>query len=360
MKRIRVLVIDDSAFNRRTISDMLKKSPDIEVIGTANDGEEGLKKAFTLKPDVITLDLEMPKIDGFSFLRILMAKMPMPVIVVSSRDDDANVFKALEFGAVDFLAKPTARISRDLLNIESDILSKVKGVSQLKMENLRKRIVDKGRTRSGQAKEPAKKIAADMESIYRGDFELLAIGSSTGGPPALQSIFTALPKDLPLAIVVSQHMPPGFTRAFADRLNRLSDVAIKEAEEGDLVEKGRILIAPGGTHMTFTRRRNEVSVNISAKTIDDMYAPSVDRMFSSAAEVFEDRSIGLVLTGMGSDGRKGVMDIKNAKGFIMAESEETAIVYGMPNEAVKTGKVDKILPLDQISTEIINLCKRVD
>ena len=356
MKRIKVLVIDDSAFNRRTISDMLKKSPDIEVVGTANDGEEGLKKAFTLKPDVITLDLEMPKIDGFSFLRILMAKMPMPVIVVSSRDDDANVFKALEFGAVDFLAKPTAKISKDLLNIEKDILSKVKVVSELKMENLRKRIEDKGRTRSLETKQSG----PDMESIYRGNSELLAIGSSTGGPPALQSIFTALPKDLPLAIVVSQHMPPGFTRAFADRLNRLSDVTIKEAEEGDRIEKGRVLIAPGGTHMTFTRRKNEVSVNISAKTIDDMYAPSVDRMFSSAAKVFEDRSIGLVLTGMGSDGKKGVMDIKNANGFIMAESEETAIVYGMPNEAVKTGKVDKIVPLDQIPTEIINLCKRVD
>ena len=356
MKRIKVLVVDDSAFNRRTISDMLEKSPDIKVIGTANDGEEGLKKAFTLKPDVITLDLEMPKMDGFTFLRILMAKMPMPVIVVSSRDDDANVFKALEFGAVDFLAKPTARISRDLLNIEKDILSKVKIVSELKMENLRKRIVDKDRTISTKTKQSK----PNVESIYKGDFELLAIGSSTGGPPALQSIFTSLPKDLPLAIVVSQHMPPGFTRAFADRLNRLSDIAIKEAEEGDRIEKGRILIAPGGTHMTFTRRESEVSVNISAKTADDTYAPSVDRMFASAAKVFEGRSIGLVLTGMGSDGKKGVVEIKDAKGFIMAESEETAIVYGMPNEAVKTGRVDKVVPLDRISTEIINLCKRVD
>ena len=356
MKRIKVLVIDDSAFNRRTISEMLQKSSDIEVIGTANDGEEGLKKAFALKPDVITLDLEMPKIDGFTFLRILMAKMPMPVIVVSSRDDDANVFKALEFGAVDFLAKPTARISKDLLNIEKDILSKVKVVSELKMDNLRKRIEDKRPL----APTPTKEFASNIEPVYRGDFDLLAIGSSTGGPPALQSIFTALPQDLPLAIVVSQHMPPGFTRAFADRLNRLSDVSIKEAEEGDRVEKGRVLIAPGGTHMTFSRRRCEVTVNISDKTGDDMYAPSVDRMFSSAAEAFQGRSIGLVLTGMGSDGRKGVVDIKNVKGYVMAESEETAIVYGMPNEAVKTGTVDKILPLDQIAGEIINLCKRVD
>ena len=355
MKKIKVLVIDDSAFNRRAISDMLEKSHDIKVVGTANDGEEGLKKAFALKPDVITLDLEMPKMDGFTFLRILMAKMPMPVLVVSSRDDDANVFRALEFGAVDFLAKPTARISRDLLNIEKDILSKVKVVSELKMDNLRKRIDSKGAIAPS-----APQDVPVTEQVYEGGFDLLAIGSSTGGPPALQSIFTALPKDLPLAIVVSQHMPPGFTRAFADRLNRLSDVAIKEAEEGDHVKKGSVLIAPGGAHMTFSRKRGEVVVNITAKSSDDMYAPSVDRMFSSAAELFENRSIGLVLTGMGSDGKKGVMDIKRSKGFIMAESEETAIVYGMPNEAVKTGVVDKVLPLDRIAGEIINLCKRVD
>jgi two-component system chemotaxis response regulator CheB len=356
MKRIRVLVVDDSAFNRKTISDMLEKSPEIEVIGTANDGEEGLKKAFALRPDVVTLDLEMPKMDGFSFLRILMAKMPMPVIVVSSRDDDANVFKALEFGAVDFLAKPTARISRDLLNIEKDILSKVKVVSELKMDNVRKRIVDTGRDLPRRAD----KQSSFLPPMETGGFDVVAIGSSTGGPPALQSIFKSLPKDLPLAVVVSQHMPPGFTRAFADRLNRLSDIDIKEAEDGDQLAKGRIFIAPGGAHMTFSRKKGGVYVNILDKNVDDMYAPSVDKMFSSAAEIFEDRSIGLVLTGMGSDGKKGVVDIKDANGFVMAESEDTAIVYGMPNEAVKTGKVDKILPLDRISGEIINLCKIVD
>ena len=356
MKKIRVLVIDDSAFNRRTISDMLVKSPDIEVIATANDGADGLKKAFSLKPDVITLDLEMPNMDGFSFLRILMAKMPMPVIVVSSRDDDVNVFKALEFGAVDFLAKPTARISRDLLNIESDILAKVTGISDLKMDNIRKRMIDKGTSLPVRIE----KDKHELSSPHGGSFDLLAIGSSTGGPPALQSIFKALPANLPLAIVVSQHMPQGFTKAFADRLNRLCDMSIKEAREGDLVEKGTVLIAPGGNHMTFVRKHREVFVQITPKTIDDTYAPSVDKMFSSVAEVFEDRSIGIVLTGMGSDGRKGVVDIKDASGFIVAESEETAIVYGMPNEAVKTGKVDKILPLDSMSGEIINLSKIMD
>jgi len=262
MNKTRVLVIDDSAFNRRTISEMLEKSPHIEVIGTASDGEEGLKKAFSLKPDIITVDLEMPIMNGFTFLRLLMSRMPIPVIVVSSRDDDANVFKALEFGAVDFLAKPTARISRDLLNIEKDIISKVRMVSELRMDNIKKRVALKKRSSSVIKRE--KKYVPITEG---GTYDVLAIGSSTGGPPALQSIFTALPKDLPLSIVVSQHMPSGFTKAFAERLNRLCDLRIKEAEDGDKLDKGSVLIAPGGTHMTLFRKGDDVLVNIMSKSL---------------------------------------------------------------------------------------------
>jgi len=353
MKKTRVLVIDDSAFNRRTISEMLEKSPNIEVVGIASDGEEGLKKAFSLKPDIITVDLEMPIMNGFTFLRLLMSKMPIPVIVVSSRDDDANVFKALEFGAVDFLAKPTARISKDLLTIEKDIISKVRMVSELRMDNIRKRVEFKKKA----SREP-KKEKKYVVSEEGGTFDVLAIGSSTGGPPALQSIFTSLPKDLPLSVVVSQHMPSGFTKAFADRLNRLSDLHIKEAEDGDKVAKGSVLIAPGGTHMTLFRSGEDVLVNITGKSLNDMYAPSVDKMFSSVSECFENRSIGLVLTGMGSDGKKGVIDLKKGGAYVIAESEESAIVYGMPKEAVKTGKVDKILSLEKIPHAIINLCQQ--
>lgn len=352
MKKTRVLVIDDSAFNRKTISEMLEKSSHIEVIGTASDGEEGLKKAFSLKPDIITVDLEMPIMNGFTFLRLLMSRMPIPVIVVSSRDDDTNVFKALEFGAVDFLAKPSARISRDLLNIEKDIISKVRMVSELRMDNIKKRVDFRNRVRV-ESKEEEKYVISEEG----GDYDVLAIGSSTGGPPALQSIFTSLPADLPLAVVVSQHMPSGFTKAFADRLNRLSDLRIKEAEDGDRLGRGNVLIAPGGSHMTFLKERGDILIKITGKSLNDKYAPSVDKMFASVAEHFLKRSIGLVLTGMGSDGKKGVMDLKKRGAYIMAESEETAIVYGMPKEAVNTGKVDKILPLEKIPHEIINLCQ---
>lgn len=352
MKKTRVLVVDDSAFNRRTISEMLEKSPNIEVVGTASDGEDGLKKAFSLKPDIITADLEMPVMNGFTFLRILMSRMPIPVIVVSSRDDDANVFKALEFGAVDFLSKPTARISKDLLTIEKEIISKVRMVSELRMDNLKKRVELK-KSATKDLKKESKYIVSEERGIY----EILAIGSSTGGPPALQSIFTSLPKDFPLSVVVSQHMPPGFTRAFADRLNRMTNLDVKEAEAGDKIARGRVLIAPGGTHMTFFKDGEDTLVNINPKSINDVYAPSVDKMFSSVSEHYENKSIGLVLTGMGADGKKGVIALKGSGGYVMAESEETAIVYGMPKEAVKTGKVDKILPLEKIPNEIINLCQ---
>ncbi|MDH3972788.1 MAG: chemotaxis response regulator protein-glutamate methylesterase [Deltaproteobacteria bacterium] len=351
MKKTRVLVIDDSAFNRRTISEMLEKSPHIEVIGTASDGEEGLKKAFSLKPDIITVDLEMPIMNGFTFLRLLMSRMPIPVIVVSSRDDDANVFKALDFGAVDFLAKPTARISRDLLNIEKDIISKVRMVSELRMDNIKKRVALKQRV-----SRVAKKEQNYIAPREGGTYDVLAIGSSTGGPPALQSIFTSLPKDLPLSVVVSQHMPKGFTQAFAERLNRLSDLRIKEAEDGDVLDKGSVLIAPGGTHMTLFGKGEDTLVRIRGKSLDDTYAPSIDKLFTSVSENYESRSIGLVLTGMGSDGKRGVIDLKKRGAYVMAESEESAIVYGMPKEAVNTGKVDKILPLEKIPHEIINLC----
>lgn len=349
--KTKVLVIDDSAFNRRAITGMLEKIPDVEVIGTATDGEEGLKKAFQLNPDIITLDLEMPVMDGFTFLRLLMSQKPVPVIVVSSRDDDANVFRALEFGAVDFLAKPTHRISRELLNIEKDLIAKVNMVADLKMDNLKKRVFQH---------RPAE-IIADRSNMYGlekrevSDYEVLAIGSSTGGPPALQSMLSGLSGALPLAIVVSQHMPPGFTMAFAQRLNRLSDFEVKEAADGDMVRQGRVLIAPGGCHMQFKKEGDNFYVKIIQREIQDRYAPSVDKMFLSVADHFGDRAIGIVLTGMGNDGKLGVKAIKKANGYVIAESEETAIVYGMPREAINTGAVDKILPLNEIPSEIIHL-----
>ena len=349
MEKTRVLVIDDSAYNRRALAEMLEKSSGIEVVGTATDGEQGLKKALILKPDVITLDLEMPVMDGFTFLRLLMVKMPTPVIVISARDDDANVFKALELGAVEFMSKPTARISKELMNIENDLVSKVEVLSNLSMDNVTKRMdahVDTA---------PLKKTESKDEKKRKEKFEVLAIGSSTGGPPALQSLFTSLPTKFPLSVVVSQHMPPGFTRAFSDRLNRLLPFEVKEAKSGDKVVKGRVLIAPGGHHMTFKKVKDGVEVEISERNGNDIYAPSVDKMFTSVAEIFEERVIAVILTGMGNDGKNGVKKIKRSKGYIIAESEETAIVYGMPREAVNSGAVNKVLPLNEIASQLRKL-----
>ncbi len=348
MEKTRVLVIDDSAYNRRALAEMLEKSSGIEVVGTAPDGEQGLKKALMLKPDVITLDLEMPIMDGFTFLRLLMVKMPTPVIVISARDHDTNVFKALELGAVDFLSKPTARISKELMNIENDLISKVEVLSNLSMDNVTKRM-------EGHVDTAPPKTDIKGEKKRKEKFEVMAIGSSTGGPPALQSLFTSLPPEFPLSIVVSQHMPPGFTRAFSDRLDRLLPFDVSEAKSGDKVVKGRILIAPGGHHMTFKKVKDGVEVEISERDGNDIYAPSVDKMFTSVAEIFEERAIGVILTGMGNDGKNGVKKIKRSKGYIIAESEETAIVYGMPREAVNAGAVDKILPLNDIGSQVCKL-----
>jgi len=330
---------------------MLAGSSSIDVVGTAPDGEQGLKKALELKPDIITLDLEMPVMDGFTFLRLLMVRMPTPVIVISGRNDEANVFKALELGAVDFLSKPTNRISKELLNIENELISKVMALSDLEMDNITKRM---GRHDDGVAM--ARKPDVDHQKKGSARFEIMAIGSSTGGPPALQSLFTALPPDFPLSIVVSQHMPPGFTQAFAERLNRLLPFHVKEAKNDDRVSGGQILIAPGGHHLTFRKDKDEIKAVIGPRDSKDMYAPSVDRMFTSVAEAFQEKAIGVILTGMGNDGTKGLRDIKKSKGYVIAESQETAIVYGMPREAVNSGVVDKILPLNEISNQVCRLC----
>lgn len=348
MKRVRVLVIDNSAYNRKAIADMLRKSSDIEVVAAATNGEEGLEKALTLKPDVATLDLNLPVMDGFSFLEIIMERMPLPVVVVSSRSYDADVIRALELGAVDFIAKPTARVSREILNIEEDLISKVRMISGLKMNNLKKWV--DGHDLSGKKVKHAK-----VGDVIKGRFNVVAIGASTGGPPALESIFSSLPGDLHLAFVVSQHMPQGFTGAFARRLDRLSELEVKEAADGDGLVSGRVLIAPGGSHMIFVKAKDVVKVKIVERASEDIYAPSVDMMFSSIAENFGDKAAGVVLTGMGKDGSIGVQDIKRSGGIVIVESEETSIVYGMPKEVIKTGVVDDILPLDRIPTEIVRL-----
>ena len=354
MSKIRVVVVDDSAYSRRTISKMLDAMPNVEVVGYASNGEEGLRRIMDLKPDLVTLDLMMPKMDGFTMLRIVMATCPTPVIVISSRSEDKRVFRALELGAVDFVAKPTRAISEELLLIRHDLQEKVRNVMSFNMAQITR-----------QEREPA--IAAHRPSAGEGETgtiplyvpsrkDVVAIGSSTGGPQAVHKILSAFQPPFPFAVVVSQHMPQGFTHAFAERLNRASGLEVKEAEDGDIIHRGKAFIAPGGSNLVFQRVRNDVVARVVSPSTDDRYQPSVDVMFESVAAIYGSRSLAVVLTGMGSDGSKGVRAIKSAGGEIIAESEETAVVFGMPREAIATGTVDRVAPLERIPDDILSFC----
>lgn len=350
MKRIRIVVVDDSAFSRRSITRMLEGLDSVEVVGYAINGEEGIQKVIALKPDLVTLDLEMPKMNGFTLLRILTTRFSLPVIVISALSGADKVFRALELGALDFVAKPSSSASVDLLSIKEDLQKKVLQVLALKPTGpvrSTSEIIHPER----RAAEPGPARKARIGKHHA--IDLVAIGSSTGGPPALQQIFSAFEQKYPFAIVVSQHMPAGFTKAFADRLNRTSLFDIKEAEDGDLVLPGRVLITPGGRNMVLEVCGGEVTARIVAPSESDRYVPSVDVMLQSCAGIYRTRVAAVILTGMGNDGSKGVRIIKEQGGRVIAESEETAIVYGMPREAVATGVVDSCVPLDRVASEII-------
>lgn len=352
--KIRVLIVDDSAYSRQTIKGMLETDSDVEVIGIASNGIEAMAKTIKLKPDIITLDFEMPEMDGFSFLRWLMKERPTPVIMVSSHSDSRTVFRALEFGAVDFIAKPTKRASVELYSIKNDLLEKVKGMRELRMDRLD---ISRCLTAEPSAMEDAveakegatAEVAAGQQTS---DIEVVAIGASTGGPAALQVILTRLPSNFPAAILISQHMPKGFTDSFAERLNRLSRIRVKEAADGDCVERGKALVCPGGYHLALKREGDGIRIALRNPTDRDRYTPSVDLMMSSTAEHFGPMSMGVVLTGMGNDGRDGIVEIKKKGGYTIAESDSTAVVFGMPKEAIRTGVIDKVLPLDEIPGEI--------
>ena len=336
---IRVLVIDDSAFSRRTIIRMLETSPLIEVAGWARDGEEALRKALDLQLDLITLDLAMPRMDGFTFLRLIMSKKPTPVLVISGRAGDQDVFKALDLGAVDFVAKPTPRATPELATIEQELIRKVHAIRQLRIDKLRHRI---------SSAPSLMRKAADARVASK----LVAIGSSTGGPAALMQLFGSFAEPPSCAFVVSQHMPEGFTRGFAERLDRLTNLSAREARDGDAPEEGAVLIAPGGSHLEFTAKGDRVVVRLAARINADKYAPAVDRMFESAAKHFGSDLLAVVLTGMGDDGRRGVHAVKAQGGRVIAESEETAVIFGMPQQAIRTGLVDAVLPLSEIAPAI--------
>lgn len=339
--------MDDSAFYRQALVMMLKEIPGIEVVGTATDGLEAIQAVNKHRPTLITLDLEMPRMDGFGFLRWLMRAAPTPVLVISAASDAGNVFQALDLGAADFLAKPTHMASWEILKVRQDLQAKIKAIVAASPVRLCERAAKAAAMRMA-APTPIKPATGSMERL-----KMVAIGSSTGGPAALQAIAAALPRDLPCAVAVAQHMPAGFTASFAERLNRMSAWEVSEAGSGQWCRTGQVVICPGGQHLTFARQGDRVKMVLDRAGDEDRYVPSVDRMMASAAEVFGADLVGVILTGMGHDGRLGMAHIKRQGGFTIAESEETAVVFGMPHEAILEGAVDVVAPLHGIVDQIV-------
>ncbi len=347
--KIRVLVVDDSALMRLMISDILNSDKGIEVVATARDGEDGIKKVTELRPDVVTLDIEMPGLDGLHALGYIMSEIPTPVVMLSAftKKGTEATFRALEYGAVDFVSKPSGPVSHNIKAVGDELIAKVKvaaGVDLGKLEFIRPEKIDR------------KYLKTKSEKTIP-EIKVVAIGASTGGPRALEKIFCQLDPDIPAGLLVVQHMPKGFTKTFAGRLDRKCMIKVKEAKAGDKIEQGKALIAPGDYHMSITIEttgNNMAGGLISLNQEPPVYGlrPTVDAMMLSAAEVYGNRAVGVILTGMGSDGAKGMKAIKENKGRTIAQNKDTCVVYGMPKAAVEEGAVDKVVPLDKIAEEI--------
>jgi two-component system chemotaxis response regulator CheB len=346
---LRVLVVDDSVFNRRSIGEILAQSPEIEVVGKAADGEEALRLVSSLKPDCITLDLEMPRMDGFTFLRILMTKMPTPVVVVSSYSQKENVFKALELGALDFVAKPERFSDPDLQGIREQLVQKVLLARSVRLGS------PMPARRAPDAAAPAP-VPAPVVKAALPPKNVIAVASSTGGPSALMEIFTRFPQNYRNALVIAQHMPDKFTRTFAERLSRRGTLRVSEATDQDNVGEGTAFVCPGRHCMELeVSQRGTMKLKVTPPGERDRYVPSADRLLTSVAVGLGRRAVGVILTGMGDDGVEGAKRILEAGGMVIAESEESAVVYGMPGAAVRAGAASQSLPLTEIADFLAKL-----
>ncbi|MBM7701885.1 protein-glutamate methylesterase/protein-glutamine glutaminase [Metabacillus iocasae] len=366
MGKVKVLVVDDSAFMRKLISDFLESDGRFEVVSTARNGEDALEKMKMFHPDVITLDVEMPRMNGLEMLRQLMKEKPTPVVMLSSTTSEGaqNTVLAMEYGAIDFLAKPSGAISLDLYKVKETLIEKVLLASKANMKvfngkyvsydsDLKKAVFS---YRNNSTIELKNTIQSEKVKTKK---KIVCIGTSTGGPRALQEVLTGLPGEFESPIVIVQHMPPGFTKSLATRLNTLCSIHVKEAEHGELLIPGTAYIAPGGLHLTVKKIGSSVAVNLDEQAAIKGHRPSVDRMFESVGLLKDYEKIAVILTGMGSDGTEGLKKLKNSgKTKAIAESEETSVVYGMPKSAVATNLVDCVEPLYQISSVITEYVKK--
>lgn len=350
-KNLRVLVVDDSAYNRKMIRAMLTDMDEVSMVEAVSDGEEAIRAVLSDPPDVITLDLNMPRMDGFTFLRWLMRNHPIPVIVVSADGGEKNVFKALDLGALDFVVKPVRYASERINEIAEELREKLRAIAGKDMTPYLDRLREKRAASKTAPARPPKK-----SEVSGGREGLLVIGASTGGPSALQRVLSELPEDYPFPVIVVQHMPPVFTRQFSMRLDRNTALRSREASDGERLEPGTILVAPGGHHLVVSSTDRH-SVQVVKRTNMDRFVPSVNITMSSAAKVYGKAVIGVLLTGMGNDGAEGMSRIREAGGHTLAESEESSVVYGMPRAAQQKGAVQEVLHLDRIGARILELTR---
>ncbi len=353
-KKIRVLVVDDSAVVRQSLTSILESDPQIEVMGTAADPIIAVKKIMKEIPDVITLDIEMPRMDGLTFLRKIMSQHPIPVVVISSLTNEGTevAMKALEYGASEIIGKPAMNAAQFINESKILLCDAVKAASQAK---LKRRTIAAPSTHVVKPKYSADVMlekATSFNKVIETD-KVIVLGASTGGTEAIRQFLKNLPEDFP-AIAIVQHMPEGFTKSFANSLNNICKLNVKEAEQGDKLYRGQVLIAPGNKHMLVKRIGKEYSVDVKEGPLVNRHRPAVDVLFRSAARYVGNNAIGILLTGMGNDGAKGLLELKEASAHTIAQDEESSVVFGMPKEAIKLNAAEKILALEKISSYLLS------
>jgi two-component system, chemotaxis family, protein-glutamate methylesterase/glutaminase len=350
-ENIKVIVVDDSAFMRKSISIMLESDQDIKVIATARDGQEGYDLVRKLRPDLVTMDIEMPKMDGLTSLQKIMKDCPTSVIMISSLTTEGadSTIKALEYGAVDFIPKELSYINVNIIKIKEELIRKIKEI--VRQKSLRERLQRLRRSKSNLQKEAAQ---SSLKYLPKLAYKAVALGISTGGPLSLQKVVPCLSGKINCPIFIVQHMPPKFTKSLADRLNSMSSLAVKEAENNELVKPGVVYIAPGGFHMTISKKNSGTFfVSISEQPSEPLHRPSVDVLFNSVVDAYGKDAFGVIMTGMGKDGLEGIKKLKSSGGYCLAQDEESCVVYGMPKAVIDAGFADVVAPLEKIS-EVIN------
>lgn len=341
---IRVVVVDDSAYVRKVVKEILSRSPFLEVVGTARDGREALDLVEQLDPDVVTCDLIMPELDGVGFVREQMKRRPVPIIIMSIANETAEAaLTALDAGAIDFVQKPTALASEKIFEVSAELIEKVKAAGQVSLN----RIPTAPPPESPIARKPEKKIAGSHS------VDIVVLGISTGGPQALKRLIPQFPQDFPVPIVMVMHMPVGYTAMYAAKLDEQSSLEIREAAEGDELKPGHAFLAPAGRHLSLKRDESgKVVTHLNARPFNTLHKPSVDVLFQSAAEVYGSRVLGVVMTGMGSDGKEGAAWIKSQGGLVFTEAESSCVVYGMPCAVHEAGLSDQTVALEDMARAI--------